>query len=77
MPRFHVVISTNSAIPASTGNAPPCTTLGTLAANNRPSTNRKPSNTGTASTGGHFHSSSMTVDTNRVVISMVPVTATP
>ena len=39
--------------------------------------NRKPSRIGTASSGGHFHSSSMTVDTSSVVISMVPVTATP
>ncbi|MNE74753.1 hypothetical protein D3C80_1708520 [compost metagenome] len=77
LPRFQVVISTNNASPANTGNAPPCTTFGTFAAKNRPSTNRKPSKTGTASTGGHFHSNSMTVDTRIVVINMVPVTATP
>ncbi|MNJ57390.1 hypothetical protein D3C77_529770 [compost metagenome] len=77
LPRFQVVISTNKAIPANTGKAPPCTIFGTLAAKNRPSTSKNPSSTGTASTGGHFHSKSITVDTNSVVISMVPVTATP
>ncbi|MNP49635.1 hypothetical protein D3C76_1438340 [compost metagenome] len=77
LPRFQVVISTNSAIPAMTGNAPPWTIFGTLAAKYTPSTSRKPSRIGTASTGGHFHSSSITADTRILVISMVPVTATP
>ncbi|MNV80627.1 hypothetical protein D3C71_1742430 [compost metagenome] len=77
LPRFQVLISKNSTPPASTGNAPPWTILGTLAAKNSPSTNRKPTNIGTASTGGHFHSNSITADTRIVVISMVPVTATP
>ncbi|MNP80220.1 hypothetical protein D3C76_1782510 [compost metagenome] len=77
MPRFQVVINTNSAIPAITGKAPPWTIFGTLAAKYRPSTSRKPNNTGTARIGGHFHSSNMTADTRIVVMSMVPVTATP
>ncbi|MNE19624.1 hypothetical protein D3C80_1127120 [compost metagenome] len=77
LPRFQVVIRTNRTIPASTGKAPPCTTFGTLAAKNRPSTKRKPNRIGTASSGGHFHSSNITVDTSKVVINMVPVTATP
>jgi hypothetical protein len=71
-----VVISTNSTIPAIPGRHRP----GRFSARWRrkqPSTNRKPINTGTASTGGHFHSSSITADTRMVVISMVPVTATP
>ena len=51
--------------------------FGTLAAKYRPSTNRQQTRTGTASIGGHFHSSSMTADTRIVVINMVPVTATP
>ncbi|MNP19624.1 hypothetical protein D3C76_1121620 [compost metagenome] len=77
LPRFQVVMSTNRTIPAMTGKAPPWTIFGTLAAKNRPSTKRKPSNTGTARTGGHFHNSSMTAETRMVVISIVPVTATP
>ncbi|MNW20527.1 hypothetical protein D3C71_2209630 [compost metagenome] len=51
--------------------------FGTLAAKYRPSTNRNPSKIGTAKIGGHFHSSRITADTRIVVISMVPVTATP
>jgi hypothetical protein len=77
LPRFQVVIRMNNTIPANTGKAPPWTIFGTLAAKNSPSTNRNPISTGTASTGGHFHSSSITADTRMVVISMVPVTATP
>ncbi|MNE79505.1 hypothetical protein D3C80_1759970 [compost metagenome] len=77
MPRFQVLINRNSTPPANTGKAPPWMIFGTLAAKNSPSTNRKPSRIGTASTGGHFHSSSITAETRMVVISMVPVTATP
>ena len=77
LPRRHVVINTNSTIPANTGNAPPCTIFGTLAAKNRPSTNRKPIKIGTVRMGGHFHSSNITADTRILVISIVPVTATP
>ncbi|MNN49327.1 hypothetical protein D3C81_1638450 [compost metagenome] len=77
LPRFHVVISTNSAKPAITGNAPPCRIFGTLAAKYTPSTRRKPNRIGTTSTGGHFHSNRITADTRILVISMVPVTATP
>ncbi|MNJ67447.1 hypothetical protein D3C77_636220 [compost metagenome] len=67
----------NSTIPASTGKAPPCNAFGRLATKNRPSTSRKASNTGTANSGGHFHSNSITAEASNVVISMVPVTATP
>ncbi|MNN14398.1 hypothetical protein D3C81_1274610 [compost metagenome] len=77
LPRFQVVIRTNSTIPANTGKAPPWMIFGTLAAKNKPSTNRNPSRIGTASSGGHFHSSSITADTRMLVISIVPVTATP
>ncbi|MNF76644.1 hypothetical protein D3C84_587620 [compost metagenome] len=51
--------------------------FGTLAAKYRLSTRRKPINSGTARSGGHFHKSNITADTRMVVISMVPVTATP
>ncbi|MCY1296811.1 hypothetical protein D9M70_462220 [compost metagenome] len=77
LPRFQVVIRVNSRAPAITGKAPPWKIFGTLAAKNRLSTKRKPSSTGMASQRGVFHSSSITTDTSRVLISMVPVTATP
>ncbi|MNZ95001.1 hypothetical protein D3C78_1141250 [compost metagenome] len=77
LPRFQVVIRVNRAMPASTGKAPPSKIFGTLAAKNRLSTNRKPSRMGIASQRGNFHSNSITVDTSRVSISMVVVTATP
>ncbi|MNJ57955.1 hypothetical protein D3C77_535660 [compost metagenome] len=76
-PRFQVVMRMNSAIPAITGNAPPWKIFGALAAKYRLSTSRKPSNSGTASQRGVFHNSSTTAAESNVVISMVPVTATP
>ncbi|MNP41809.1 hypothetical protein D3C76_1355330 [compost metagenome] len=76
-PRFQVVIRTNSAAPASTGKAPPCSTLGRLAAKNSESTSRKLSISGTATSGDQRHSRSITTLISTVVQSMVPVTATP
>ncbi|MNN54759.1 hypothetical protein D3C81_1695930 [compost metagenome] len=64
-------------MPATTGKAPPWKILAMLAAKNRLSTSRKPSSSGIASARGIFHSSSITAATSSVVISMVPVTATP
>ncbi|MNF06977.1 hypothetical protein D3C80_2070470 [compost metagenome] len=51
--------------------------MGRLAVKNSASTNKNPNRIGTASSGGHFHNNSITVETSSVVISMVPVTATP
>ncbi|MCY1428878.1 hypothetical protein D9M71_447770 [compost metagenome] len=76
-PRFQVVIKTNSAKPAITGNAPPWRTFGALAAKYRLSTSRKASSIGTANQRGALHCNSTTAEASSVVISMVPVTATP
>ncbi|MNY47757.1 hypothetical protein D3C86_1830480 [compost metagenome] len=76
-PRFQVVIKMNRPMPAITGNAPPWKIFGALAAKYRLSTSRKPSSIGTASQRGVFHSSRTTAEDRMVVISMVPVTATP
>jgi len=76
-PRFQVVISMNSATPATTGKAPPWKIFGALAAKYRLSTSKNASNIGTASQRGAFHSNSTTAEASKVVISMVPVTATP
>ncbi|MNC78833.1 hypothetical protein D3C75_1311470 [compost metagenome] len=67
----------NSARPAITGNAPPWRIFGALAAKYRLSTSRNASSIGTASQRGAFHSNSTTAEASSVVISMVPVTATP
>ncbi|MCY1434567.1 hypothetical protein D9M71_506310 [compost metagenome] len=76
-PRFQVVIRMNKPIPAITGNAPPWKIFGALAAKYRLSTNKKPSSNGTASQRGVFHANSTTAADSKVVINMVPVTATP
>ncbi|MCY1450767.1 hypothetical protein D9M71_675970 [compost metagenome] len=67
----------NRTVPAITGNTPPCSTFGRLAAKNRLSTSRKLSISGTATSGDQRHSSSITTLSSTVVQSMVPVTATP
>ena len=64
-------------IPAMTGKAPPWITLGRLAAKNRLSTASITQKNGTPSHSGHFHRRQITTPISRVVISMVPVTATP
>ncbi len=76
-PRFQVVMRTNSPIPAITGKAPPSKIFGTLAAKNRLSTRRKPSRIGSVTSNGQRHRRSITTENSSVVISMVPVTATP
>ncbi|MNJ73474.1 hypothetical protein D3C77_702690 [compost metagenome] len=76
-PRFQVVMRMNKAIPAMTGNAPPWKIFGALAAKYRLSTTRKLNSSGTASQRGAFHNNSTTEAESNVVISMVPVTATP
>ncbi|MCY1390657.1 hypothetical protein D9M71_54790 [compost metagenome] len=77
LPRFQVVIKMNRPIPAITGNAPPWKIFGALAAKYRLSTSKKPSSMGMASQRGVFHRSRTTAEDRIVVISMVPVTATP
>ncbi|MNG40186.1 hypothetical protein D3C84_1286620 [compost metagenome] len=67
----------NKTMPAITGKAPPWKIFGALAAKYRLSTSKKPSNNGTASQRGAFHSNKTTAEDSKVVISMVPVTATP
>ncbi len=64
-------------IPAITGKEPPEKIFGALAEKYRTSTIRKPISSGTMIQRGHFHSSRITADTRQLVISMVPVTATP
>ncbi|KAF1067926.1 MAG: hypothetical protein GAK45_01532 [Pseudomonas citronellolis] len=76
-PRFQVVIRMNRPIPATTGKAPPETTLGRLAEKNSASTSSIMQKNGMASHSGHFHSRQITTPISRVVTSMVPVTATP
>lgn len=76
-PRFQVDIRMKMTIPAMTGKAPPWITLGRLAAKNRLSTASITQKNGTPSHSGHFHRRQITTPISRVVISMVPVTATP
>ena len=76
-PRCHVVSTTNTSAAIASGNQPPCSIFGTLAAKNVRSTIRKAAAPAIASPTGFFHRMWTTTKNRTVSIASVPVTAMP
>ena len=76
-PRFQVVISRYTPRPTTIGNQPPSSILMTLALKKATSTSRSAAVSARARQRGHFHRSHAMVWSRSVVVSIVPVTATP